>query len=105
MRAWIHDPVHTLVIGVEAADVGVQIAIVHFLPGAEAARDQEGIQRRTIGKGVVGYHGDAGLGLDRTAALGHQKHIDFGVEAAGDRQHAAGCGIVDDFRVLEHIHA
>src|SRR5215510_14767793 len=83
----------------------MQPRIVHFLAGAEAARDQESMHARPVTERIIGHYREPGLGLHRAVAIGHQESIEFRIEAPSDGKDAIRGGEVDDFRILKDVNA
>lgn len=79
--------------------------VMHLLPSAEAARDQECVNVGFIAKCVIRNDGKTRLGLNGPHRVCNHKCVEFGVEPASDRKDAVRGGEVDDLGILENVNA
>ena len=82
----------------------MQIAVIHFLPRAEAAGNQKGIECGLVAESVVGDNGETGLGLDRALALRDHEYIQLGIKPPCDRDHAIGRRKIHHLGIFKHIN-
>src|SRR5215210_123655 len=89
----------------QRTDELVQAAVVHLLPGAESARDQERVHGGRVRESVVGQDGEPCLGLHGTHRVRYVEGIQLGVVPFGHGEDSVGSGEVHDLRILENVDA
>ena len=89
----------------QRTDEPVEAAVKRLGTCPGATGDEESIHDGSVGKAVVGEHGEPRLRLDRPERFRHEERIQTRVVAPSDREDAVRRRKIYDLRVLEHIDA